>query len=187
MHKVCFLDRDGVLIVEKCYLSDPDHVELTPGAPDVIKRLHAEGYLCIVITNQAGVARGYYNEQSINLVHDKINDLLSAEGETIDAYYYCPHHPEGTEPEYTKICNCRKPATGMIEQACSDFDIDLKSSFIIGDKLTDIQTGFNAGCKTGILVRTGHGESEIESKDTTGIIIQDSIKEAVNFYLDEMR
>lgn len=185
MQKVCFLDRDGVLIKEECYLSDPDHVNLIPGAAASINRLHALGYLCIVITNQAGVARGYYSEESIGLVHAKIDTLLAEENASIDAYYYCPHHAEGKVAEYTKVCECRKPAPGMVNKACADFEIDIEHSFVIGDKVTDVQTAFNAGCKTGILVRTGHGESEIEKNDTTGIEIKASIKEAVDFYLDE--
>ncbi len=184
MNKACFLDRDGVLIHEGHYLSDPDHVTVTTGAADTINKLNALGYLVIVITNQAGVARGYYPESSIDLVHAKIDEILAKSKASIDQYYYCPHHPEGVIDEYSIKCHCRKPEIGMIEQAVKDFDIDLSSSFVVGDKLSDVQTAFNAGCKAGILVRTGHGASQIENNDTTSVNIADDINDAVKLFLN---
>lgn len=184
MNKVCFLDRDGVLIHEECYLSDPEKVRLIEGAGQTINALHAQGYLVIVITNQAGVARGYYPEESIDQVHAKIDELLAVDGAFIDKYYYCPHHPKGVVEKYTMVCTCRKPATGMVDQAVEDFEIDLENSFVVGDKVTDVKTATNTGCKTGILVRTGHGEDQIKDNDTTGITIKAEINEAVSWYLE---
>jgi len=183
MQKVCFLDRDGVLIHEECYLSDPDKVRVTKGAAQSINKLHTLGYLVIVITNQAGVARGYYPEESIGKIHDRIDAILAEDNTAIDAYYYCPHHPKGTVEEYSFACSCRKPETGMVEQAIKDFDIDLEHSFVIGDKVTDVKTATNTGCKTGILVRTGHGEQQIKDNDTTGITIKADINEAIEWFL----
>jgi len=185
MKRACFLDRDGVLIHEECYLSDPEHVTVTAGAAQSINKLHELGFLVIVITNQAGVARGYYSEESITEVHNRIDELLAANGAAIDAYYYCPHHPQGKVEQYSIKCNCRKPATGMVEQAIKDFEIDLENSFVVGDKVTDVKTATNAGCKTGVLVRTGHGESQIAENDTDGIIIKKDINDAINWFIDK--
>ena len=183
MNKVCFLDRDGVLIHEECYLSDPQKVRLINGVTQTINNLHKHGYLVIVITNQAGVARGYYPEESISRIHNRIDQLLERDGAFIDAYYYCPHHPNGVVEQYAITCNCRKPATGMVEQAIVDFDIDLENSFVVGDKVTDVKTATNAGCKTGVLVRTGHGEEQIKDNDTKGITIKADVNEAVEWFL----
>lgn len=102
--------------------------------PESIKIFHELGYRVIVITNQAGVARGYYEENDIEILHNHIDYLLDREGTYIDAYYYCPHHPEGTVCKYSYVCTCRKPEIGMIEQALKDFDIDLNNSLLVGDK-----------------------------------------------------
>lgn len=184
MDKVCFLDRDGVLIHEECYLCDPDKVRLIEGAAQTINTLHEKGYRVIVITNQAGVARGYYPEESIGEIHNKIDQLLAEDGAFIDSYYYCPHHPKGVVEEYSFACKCRKPETGMVDQAIVDFDIDLDNSFVVGDKVTDVKTATNAGCKTGVLVRTGHGETQIEENDITGITVKADINEAVSWFFE---
>lgn len=157
-----FLDRDGTIIVEKGYLSDPDGVELLPGAAKVIRDAAARGISVIVITNQAGVARGYLSERDVMAVNERLKELLYKEGARPDAIYYCPHHPEAGNSPYTKVCTCRKPKTGMLQMAEKDFGIDLASSFVVGDKCTDVQTGINGGCGT-VLVLTGMGREEAEN------------------------
>ena len=158
MTKACFLDRDGVINEEVNYLHDPAKAVLIPGAAAAINRLHAAGYLAIVVTNQAGVAKGLYEEKDIRAVHDRIAELLAADGAEVDAFFYCPHHPDKGYPEenpaYKIPCECRKPKTGMIEKAAERFNIDLKESWMIGDTTMDIQTGVNAGMRTA-LVLTG--------------------------------
>ncbi|OCZ49445.1 D-glycero-beta-D-manno-heptose 1,7-bisphosphate 7-phosphatase [Dehalobacter sp. TeCB1] len=156
MNKAVFLDRDGTINIEKNYLYKEDEFVFIEGAAQAIKILHEMGYKVIVITNQAGVARGYYTEDDVIKLHHYLDAELRKHHTHIDAYYYCPHHPEGVIPKYSRTCHCRKPNTGMIDQAVADFEIDLKESILIGDKETDILTGKNAGVKYTILVRSGH-------------------------------
>jgi D-glycero-D-manno-heptose 1,7-bisphosphate phosphatase len=164
MSKTVFLDRDGTINKEVNYLYKPEDFVFIPGTIEAIKTFHELGYKVIVITNQAGVARGYYNESDIKILHNYIDMLLKKEGTYIDAYYYCPHHPHGSIDKYSIICNCRKPNIGMIEQAAADFGINLAESIMIGDKEIDIQTGKNAGIGKCIIVRSGHPIAEDKTK-----------------------
>ncbi len=159
MLRAVFLDRDGTLNVEKGYISDVDAIELYPGAAAAVRRLNDAGIPAILVTNQTGAARGYYTIEHVHALNRRVSDLLMHEaGARLDAVYFCPHFKEGIVPEFTKDCDCRKPAPGMILQARRDLpDIDLAQSFVIGDKATDITFARNAGCR-GILVRTGYGE-----------------------------
>jgi D-glycero-D-manno-heptose 1,7-bisphosphate phosphatase len=145
-----FLDRDGTLIEDAHYLADPDEVRLIPGAAEAVRALNAAGVLVIVVTNQSGVARGYFPESRVAEVHERLSRMLSVRGAKVDAYYYCPHHETKGE------CACRKPKPGMLLAAARDFDIDLAHSWMIGDKACDAGAGAVAGCRT-LLVRTGHG------------------------------
>lgn len=179
MNKAVFLDRDGTINREVNYLYNPNDFIFIPGAIEAIKVFHELGYHVIVITNQAGVARGYFKEADVKTLHQHIDKLLAAEDTYIDAYYYCPHHPEGTVEEYKIECNCRKPHTGLIEQAVKDFDIDLSESIIIGDKEIDVQTGKNVGIGNNgsgwcVLVRSGH---PVDEKKTVADIVCDSLYE----------
>lgn len=151
-----FIDRDGTLNVEKNYLHKWQDWEWIPGAVESIRRLNASGYLVIVTSNQAGIARGMYREADVQSLHEQVDADLQRAGARIDAYYFCPHHPEHGE---IRDCACRKPEPGMLLQAASEFDIDLTRSFIVGDKASDVEAGLNAGV-TPILVLTGYGESE---------------------------
>jgi D-alpha,beta-D-heptose 1,7-bisphosphate phosphatase (EC 3.1.3.-) len=164
MNKAVFLDRDGTINIEKNYLYKVEDFVFIRGTVEAIKIFHNLGYIVIVITNQAGVARGYYTESDVKELHNYIDAELIKNGTYVDAYYYCPHHPEGIAVEYAVECECRKPNTGMIEQAVKDFNINLKESFIIGDKEIDIQTGKNAGMKMSILVRSGHNINEANTE-----------------------
>lgn len=151
-----FLDRDGTLNVESGYVHRWEDWEWIPGAIDAITRLNRMGLLVVVVSNQAGVARGYYDEAAIQRLHDAANRDLAHYGARIDAYYYCPHHPECGE---IRNCACRKPAPGLLIQAAHDLDIDLARSWLVGDKATDIEAGIAAGVSP-ILVETGYGEKE---------------------------
>lgn len=181
--KACFLDRDGVLIEEGNYLSSPSGVVIFSETIQALKILRENGFKVIVITNQGGVAKGYYKEKSISEVHKEIDCQLIKFGLKVDKYYYCPHHPEGTVKKYSITCKCRKPSPGLIFDAVKDFDIDISKSFLIGDKISDIEAAQKAGCE-GILVRTGHGLEYIEKAKKKNIIIAENILEAVKLFLD---
>ena len=137
--KVIFLDRDGTLNVEVNYLHRKEDLVLLPGVPEALKAFKDQGYKLVVITNQAGVARGYYTEDDVRELHRYMNELLAEQGAEIDGFYYCPHHPEHGIGKYKIQCHCRKPETGMFEMAEQDFDVDKASSWMIGDKLIDIE------------------------------------------------
>lgn len=151
-NKAVFIDRDGTLNVEKHYLYKLDDWEFIADSVPAIAGLHRLGYRVIVVTNQSGIARGYYQLDDVHRLHVAVNQLLRAAGTSIDAFYLCPHHPD-----VTGDCPCRKPKPGMLLAAARDLEIDLTQSFMIGDKLLDAQTGLRVGC-TPILVRTGYGE-----------------------------
>lgn len=152
----CFLDRDGVLIHDVGYLSDPRDVQLFDGAAQALRRLNESGIPVVLVTNQSGVARGYFEERVIADVHAHLQALLGAEGAHLDGIYHCPHHPDAEDAQYGIDCPCRKPKPGMLQAAARDLDLDLASSFMIGDKLSDVEAGERAGCRS-ILVQTGKG------------------------------
>lgn len=161
MKKAVFLDRDGTINVEKNYLYRSEDFEFIAKAPEAIALLNKHDYLVIVVSNQAGVARGYYGEDDVCRLHRYINEELEQYDAHIDAFYYCPHHPEAGIGKYRIRCHCRKPETGMLEQACGDFPIDVAASWMIGDNCGDILAGNRFGLKT-ILVETGYGQKLIE-------------------------
>jgi|SRR5215831_687230 len=133
-----FLDRDGVLNVDHGYTFKPEELELMPTAAAAVRHLNAAGYTVIVVTNQAGVARGFFTEAAVKTFNAHMRDVLHAQGARIDAFYYCPHHPDGTVKELAIRCDCRKPAPGMLERAARDWPIDRGRSFLIGDKDHDV-------------------------------------------------
>jgi D-glycero-D-manno-heptose 1,7-bisphosphate phosphatase len=154
-----FLDRDGVIIEEVEYLSNPSEVRLIPGSAQAIARLNQRGIPVVVVTNQAGVGRGYFPEARVAEVHRHLDRLLAAEGATIDRYYYCPHHPTAAVGPHRVNCPCRKPQPGMLLRAAAELHLNLKHSTIVGDKRSDLEAGLQAGCHA-ILVRTGYGAEE---------------------------
>lgn len=158
-NKAVFLDRDGTINVEKNYLYRVEDFAFIKGSIDAIKLLNEHCYKVIVITNQAGIARGYYQPADVLKLHCWVNEQLAANGAHIDAFYFCPHHPAGKINEYAVECDCRKPGTALIEQAIREFAIDITRSYFIGDKNSDVLAGKNAGLKT-ILVLTGYGQTE---------------------------
>lgn len=151
-----FLDRDGTLNEEVGYLDRADKLLIYPSAFEAVRLINESRRLAVVITNQAGIAKGLFTEAFVRETHDRIQNALMEKGARMDGFYYCPHHPtEGVDP-YRKICNCRKPATGLLDQAAADLDIDLSRSYMIGDRLRDMETAHRAGAK-GVLVLTGYG------------------------------
>ena len=142
-----FFDRDGTLNVDIHYLHRPENFIWTPDAPTAIRHLNERGILSIVVTNQSGVARGYYPEEDVCRLHDWMNEELKKEGAHLDALFYCPHHIDGKIPKYTKACNCRKPATGMIDAACAEYDIDRTRAVLIGDSESDMECARRAGLR----------------------------------------
>ena len=133
-----FFDRDGVLNVDHGYVYRPDQLEWIAGAAEAVRLLNEAGYLVLVVTNQSGIARGYYDEAAMHQLHAHMQESLRTQGAYVDAFYYCPHHPEGLVKELAVQCPCRKPEPGMLEQAAREWPIDLGRSFLIGDKDADI-------------------------------------------------
>lgn len=160
MKRAVFLDRDGTMIEERGYLDRLDLVSPFPYTAESLVRLRHAGFAIVVVTNQAGVARGYFDEPFVRSVHAHLDALLG-EAAAPDAYYFCPHHPDGVVEGYARRCRCRKPAPGMIEQAAADLGLDVARSFVVGDKWLDVGLANQAGAR-GILVRTGYGEHEAD-------------------------
>jgi D-glycero-D-manno-heptose 1,7-bisphosphate phosphatase len=152
-----FLDRDGTINEEVGHLDRMEKLQLIPGAAEAIRRINKSGMKAVVVTNQSGIARGFFDEAFVIEVHERLGELLRAEGALIDAFYYCPHHPAEGRVDYVKMCDCRKPAPGMLLRAAEELGIDPSRSYMVGDTLKDIAAGARAGAQ-GILVRTGYGE-----------------------------
>ncbi|MCD4784579.1 MAG: HAD-IIIA family hydrolase [Candidatus Eremiobacteraeota bacterium] len=164
MNKAIFIDRDGTINKEVDFLSQVEDIEIIPRCVDAIKLMNENGFLVIIISNQSGIARGYFdNLDSLNIFSEIIS-RLKEKGASIDNFYYCPHHPEGKVKEFSIKCDCRKPAPGMFLEAREDFNIDFSQSFAIGDRIRDIMPAIQLGCK-GILVKTGYGGKEMSKKD----------------------
>lgn len=146
-NKAVLLDRDGTLNIDKNYLYRIEDLEWMPEAREALAYLHRKGYLAIVVTNQSGIARGYYTVDDMQRLHDFMTAEIAAAGGKIEKFYYCPHHVEGKLPEYTKKCECRKPAPGMLLQAVEDFDLNKAKSFVVGDSPRDVEAAANAGLR----------------------------------------
>jgi len=155
------MDRDGTINEEMGYVNHLERFVLFPRAGQAIRLLNQNEIKAVVVTNQSGVAKGYFSESLVHLVHQKMQELLRKEGAYLDGIYYCPHHPDVGEPPYRQRCRCRKPQTGLVEAAVRELDIDLSRSYMIGDRGVDIEFGHLIGAK-GILVLTGYGKGEWE-------------------------
>ena len=153
-----FLDRDGTLIEEVGYLSHLDRIVLYPWSIESVKLLNRAGFKVVVVTNQAGVARGLFDEDFIDEAHRFLDQKFSDGGATIDRFYYCPHHPEASVEAYRSECDCRKPKAGMLWKAAQELQLELSHSFVIGDRLSDLRLGQAVGARS-LLVRTGYGET----------------------------
>lgn len=169
MNRAAFLDRDGTIIEEVQYLADPDGVVLVPGAAEGLRDIRRAGFELVVVTNQSGIARGYYSENEFRAVQDRVALLLAAEGVQLDAVLHCPHHPDFTGP-----CDCRKPALGLYEQARTALGLDLAASIYVGDRLSDVMPALSTG-GTGYLVRTGYGREQAEAVPP-GIEVVDDLR-----------
>ena len=156
-----FLDRDGTINVDHGYVHTPEAFEFLDGAPEAITELNRAGYLVLLVTNQSGVARGLYTEADVQRVHDHMMQQLTQRGARLDAIYYCPDHPQGIG-EYRRPSRCRKPDIGMFEAASRDFRLATSQSWMVGDKLSDIHFGLNAGLRP-ILVLSGQHEGDVDS------------------------
>ncbi|MCA8981744.1 MAG: D-glycero-beta-D-manno-heptose 1,7-bisphosphate 7-phosphatase [Planctomycetes bacterium] len=162
-----FLDRDGTINVERDYLDDPSEVELIPGAAEAIRELNVAGFPVVVVTNQSGIARGMFDESRLAEITRRLDELLAARGAKILASYYCPHHPDYGGERYQRVCDCRKPGSGMLEQAAREHGLDLSASWIIGDSLRDLEAGAAVGAH-GILVATGKGAEQYAAARARG-------------------
>ncbi|MDD5285539.1 MAG: D-glycero-beta-D-manno-heptose 1,7-bisphosphate 7-phosphatase [Desulfuromonadaceae bacterium] len=183
MKRAVFLDRDGTINVEKDYLFEVKDFEFIPGATEAIRLLNGAGYFVVVVSNQSGVARGYYTEEDVELLHRHIADELQKSGARVDAWMFCPHHPDG-RGSYSLPCSCRKPLPGMLLEAAHRHDIDLRGSVMVGDKLADIAAGMSAGCRT-FLVRTGYGADQ-ESLVSSSTEVYDDLLAAVKTLLQPL-
>ena len=159
MRPAVFLDRDGTLIEERGYLDRLELLTVFPWTADAIRLINRAGYAAVVITNQAAIGRGMVEEAFLGTVHAALDAVLAGGNARIDRYYYCPHHPEATLDRFRRVCRCRKPGPGMIEQACEEMGLDPRRSFMVGDRWLDVAAGHAAGTRS-VLVRTGHGGHE---------------------------
>ncbi len=186
-NRAVFLDRDGVITQEPPhYAHELSQLELIPKSADAIRLLNENGFVVVIVSNQAGIARGYYQEEDAILFNQALKERLAQNGACIDAIYYCPHHPEATVERYRVDCNCRKPKPGMLIKAGKELNVDLRQSFIVGDKLSDIETGERVGCKT-ILVKTGYGAEELKHSHVDCNYIADNLYDAVEHVLGSSR
>jgi mannose-1-phosphate guanylyltransferase/phosphomannomutase len=183
--KAIFLDRDGVLNVERSYISKPEELELFDFTPAAVRKINQSGYLSIVVTNQSAIARNLCTEEDIRAIHRSMETTLGRDKAWLDGIYYCPHHPDKGFPEENPIykidCDCRKPRTGMFRKAAEDFNISTGDSYMIGDSERDIQAGINAGCVT-VGVRTGYG---IKKTKILPDYMFSNLSEAVDFIVDD--
>jgi D-glycero-D-manno-heptose 1,7-bisphosphate phosphatase len=159
--RAVFIDRDGTISEEVGYVNHPSRYRVFPYAAEAIKQLNEAGWLAVLITNQAGVARGYFTEDVIGAVHTLLAQELERGGARLDAIYYCPHHPSVGEPPYRLDCDCRKPRPGLIRRAADELDIDLAASWMVGDRYSDTELARNAGTRAA-LVLSGYGRGEWE-------------------------
>lgn len=154
-----FLDRDGTINEQMGYINHMCRFRLLPGVAEAIRTLNEHGLPVVVVTNQSGLARGYFPESLLDEVHQEMRRLLALEGARIDGLYVCPHHPEAKEARFRANCNCRKPKTGLLEQAAAELRLDLLRSYVVGDRWSDLRCGVAVGAST-ILVLTGYGKGE---------------------------
>ena len=178
-----FIDRDGTISEEVGYVNHPSRFRLFPYSSEAIRILNNNGWLSIVITNQAGVARGYFSDDVIVSVHEQLKRDLQEESAQLDAIYYCAHHPSVGEPPYRLDCDCRKPKAGLIKRAAGDFEIDLSNSWMVGDRYSDIELAHNAGLRSAFVL-SGYGRGEWEYQRSSWKLkpdlVSEDLLEAVN-------
>jgi len=160
-NKAFFLDRDGVIIKNIPYLHKIEDIEFISGVNDAIKMINHNGYKCIIVTNQSGVARGILTINKVNEINEFIKNYLEINGAKIDEFYICPHYPDGVIKKYSIVCDCRKPKPGMLKEAAKKYDIELLNSYMIGDKKSDKEAGEEVGCKSFQLKTNEHSFKEL--------------------------
>ena len=175
MEKAIFLDRDGTINVEKDYIYKSEDLVFEEGTIEALKTFKNLGYILIVISNQSGIARGYFTEEDLNIFNNNMNEILKKNGVEITEFYCCPHHPDGIG-EYKKVCECRKPNNKMIEDAIKKYNIDREKSYMIGDKTSDIGAGIKSNLKT-VLVKTGYGLKDMEKIDKNETLVCENLKD----------
>jgi len=161
MARAVFIDRDGTISEEVGYINHPSRFQLFPESAPALRLLHDNGWLTVVVTNQAGVARGYFTEGMVLEVHERLRRELQQQGATLDGIYYCTHHPTVGEPPNRADCECRKPKPGLVRRAAADLKIDLEQSWMVGDRYSDIELAHNAGVRSAFVL-TGYGRGEWE-------------------------
>ena len=185
--KAIFIDRDGTLNEDVGYISDPKEFRLFDFAPEAVRLINNSGFLVIVLTNQSGIARGFLTEEILGRLHDKMESELAHQGARIDRIYFCPHHPEIGEPPYKVDCDCRKPKSGLILQAATEMDVNLKKSYVVGDRYRDMEMGQAVGA-TGVLVLTGFGREEARTPPANRLQqpehVAENLVEAVRWILN---
>jgi D-glycero-D-manno-heptose 1,7-bisphosphate phosphatase len=185
-----FLDRDGTLSEEVGYVNHVSRYRLLPHSLEAIRAINRAGWLAVVTTNQAGVARGYFSEEVLHEVHAELRRLTEEAGVRLDGIYYCPHHPREGEPPWRADCDCRKPRPGMILRATRELEIDLKRSYVVGDGVVDIEAGAAAGIP-GVLVLTGYGRGLLEHQKerfrTPPVHTAENVLDAVRWILERGR
>jgi D-glycero-D-manno-heptose 1,7-bisphosphate phosphatase len=186
MNKAVFLDRDGTVNEEVGYLRDLGKLHLIPGAGTAIRRMNEAGFKVVLVTNQSGVARGYFPESLVHDAHARLEKMLESEGARIDAVYFCPHHPEAGNTHYTRECDCRKPKTGLIDKAVRELDIDIKHSYLVGDKWSDVELAQRAGVHD-VLVTSGFSADDPGNKRAGNVrdpeFIAHSLSDAADWIL----
>ena len=184
--RAVFLDRDGTIIEESGYLDRLDRMVFFPYSVDAVRALNRAGFTVVVVTNQAGIARGIVREPFVAEAHRAISEKLAAGGARVDAYYYCPHYRTGVVTEYVRACDCRKPEPGMLRRAAADLDLDLARSFVVGDRWHDVAAGRAVGARA-VLVRSGLGGGE-EARPEAGVhadVVVDTLADAAAWILDQ--
>lgn len=177
MRKAVFIDRDGTLIDERHFIGNPDDVRFIAGSEQALRTLHNLGYALVVVSNQSGVARGLLSISDVEAVNQRIMEILSSQGIEIDGIYYCPHYAGGSVAEYSIECDCRKPSPGMLLKAATELGLEIESSFVIGDKVSDVELGFNSG-STAILVLSGYGKKSVEKLKRKPAYIAENLLDA---------
>lgn len=183
MKRAVFLDRDGVVIQEPPhYTYRLDQLKLIPRSTEAIRFLNENNFDVIIVSNQSGIARGYYDEEDMVNFNNAMNELLNKSDAYIDAIYYCPHHPEAKIEKYRVDCDCRKPKSGMLNRAEKELNIDLRQSFMVGDRWSDIEAGKKVECKT-IIMRTGYNLEKLKSNEITCDYVANNLYDAVEYIL----
>lgn len=173
MNRVVFMDKDGTLIENVPYNADPAQIRLAPTARRAVMRLVREGYSIVVVTNQAGIARGMFPESAMEAIRERIGELFAPMGAELAGFYYCPHHPEGSVTEFAVECACRKPAAGLILRAAEELGIDPAESWMVGDTLDDVEAGNRAGCRTILLDNGNETEWRVDGKRWPAVVVGD--------------